>query len=104
MPAATEQREKYTASETDGGVAIKTAAAATYALGPQQGNVQVTDQRQTTAYTAPPGFLSSPWFIFLKDAFIVLMQLPYFPWLLLPLNLDRGWLFEDLLSQHRRLS
>lgn len=60
------------------------------------GSVQVIDQIQDPGFIPPPGYRSSPLYLLIKDLMIVAAQLPYLPLVFFPLNLDRGWLFEDL--------
>lgn len=60
------------------------------------GSIQVVDQKQDVSFEPPAAYLAAPWYLILSDLLIIFNELPYLPFVFLPLNLDRGGLYEDM--------
>lgn len=47
-------------------------------------------------FVPPPPYTSVPWYLVLKDLGVIFTQLPYLPYVFLPLNLMQGGLLQDM--------
>lgn len=74
----------------------KDASTASAALpAPRLGSTATYDA-EPTHIRDPPEFSQAPWYLILQDLAFILTQIRYLPGVFLPLNLDRGGVFEDL--------